>query len=114
MKPVSLPEVKELLEKRSQPASPVAQRILAYVSAFSKLDAESARKLKQELMERFGLEEVEAVQVVNICPRTVEEVRTVLSGYKRLLLTVLADEEKMKGIADTVRRYVESASEGSS
>jgi hypothetical protein len=36
------------------------------------------------------------------------------SGYKRLLLTVLADEEKMKGIADTVRRYVESASEGSS
>jgi DNA-directed RNA polymerase subunit F len=114
MKPVSLPEVKELLEKRSQPTSPVAQRILAYVSTFSKLDAESARKLKQELMERFGLEEVEAVQVVNVCPRTVEEVRTVLSGYKRLLLTVLADEEKMKGIADTVRRYVESASEGSS
>jgi DNA-directed RNA polymerase subunit F len=114
MKPVSLPEVKELLEKRIQPASPVAQRILAYVVTFSKLDAESARKLKQELMERFGLEEVEAVQVVNICPRTVEEVRTVLSGYKRLLLTVLADEEKMKGIADTVRRYVESASEGSS
>jgi DNA-directed RNA polymerase subunit F len=114
MKPVSLPEVKELLEERPQPASPVAQRILVYVSTFSKLDAESARKLKQELMERFGLEEVEAVQVVNICPRTVEEVRTVLSGYKRLLLTVLADEEKMRGIADTVRRYVESASEGSS
>jgi len=114
MKPVSLPEVKELLEERSQPASPVAQRILAYVSTFSKLDAESARKLKEELMERFGLEEVEAVQVVNICPRTVEEVRTVLSGYKRLLLTVLADEEKLRGIADTVRMYVESVSEGSS
>ncbi len=114
MKPVSLPEVKELLEGRPQSASPVAQRILSYVSAFSKLDAESARKLKEELMERFGLEEVEAVQVVNVCPRTVEEVRTVLSGYKRLLLTVLADEEKLKGIADTVRRYVESGSEGSS
>jgi DNA-directed RNA polymerase subunit F len=71
---------------------------LAYVSTFSKLDAESARKLKQELIERFGLEEVEAVQVVNICPKTVEEVRTVLSGYKRLLLTVLADEEKLKGM----------------
>ena len=114
MKPVSLPEVKELLESRPQSSSPVAQRILSYVSTFSKLDADSARRLKEELMERFGLEEVEAVQVVNVCPRTVEEVRTVLSGYKRLLLTVLADEEKLKGIAETVRRYVESGSEGSS
>jgi Uncharacterized protein conserved in archaea len=114
MKPVSLPEVKELLESRPQSSSPVAQRILSYVSTFSKLDADSARRLKEELMERFGLEEVEAVQVVNVCPRTVEEVRTVLSGYKRLLLTVLADEEKLKGIAETVRRYVEPGSEGSS
>lgn len=113
MKPISLPEVKEILEGRAQQASPVAQRILSYVAAFSKLDAESARKLKEELMERFGLEEIEAVQVVNICPRTVEEVRTVLSGYRRLLLTVLADEEKMRGIAETVRKYVEAGSEGS-
>lgn len=113
MKPVSLPEVKEILESRAQSASPVAQRILSYVTAFSKLDADSARKLKEELMEKFGLEEIEAVQVVNICPRTVEEVRTVLSGYRRLLLTVLADEEKMRGIAETVRKYVESSSEGS-
>ncbi len=114
MKPISLPEVKELLESRPQSSSPVAQRILGYVTEFSKLDADSARRLKEELMERFGLEEIEAVQVVNICPKTVEEVRTVLSGYKRLLLTVLADEEKLKGIAETVRRYVESAHSESS
>ncbi|MCS7094619.1 MAG: hypothetical protein NZ988_02255 [Thaumarchaeota archaeon] len=106
MKPLTITEVKELLEQNERIRSPMVQRVISYVSAYSKLSPVAVRKLKEELMSFHGLDELEATQVVNICPVTVEELRAVLSGYKRLLLTVLADEERLSRIVETVKKYV--------
>lgn len=108
MKPLSIPEVKELLEGSPRSRSPMVQRVYGYVSSYSKLSPGAARALKEELMRDHGLDELEATQVVNVCPTTVEELRSVLSGHKRLLLTVLADEEKLRRIVEAVRGHAGS------
>jgi len=58
-------------------------------------------------MEKFELTREEAVQVADICPTHVEELRAVLSGYKRLVSFLLFSEEKMQAIVDTVKKYLE-------
>lgn len=107
-RPLSIPEVKELLEGIQRGRSPMVQRVYGYVSAYSKVSPDAARALKEELMRDHGLDELEATQVVNVCPMTVEELRSVLSGYKRLLLTVLADEERLRRIVETIRKHAGS------
>ncbi|MCS7117213.1 MAG: hypothetical protein NZ957_00280 [Thaumarchaeota archaeon] len=106
MKPLPISEVKALLEQGERVRSPMVQRVYGYVTTYSKVNAEASRAMKEELMNVHGLDELEATQVVNICPTTVEELRAVLSGYKRLLLTVLADEGKLLQIVETVKKYV--------
>ncbi|MEM3907097.1 MAG: RNA polymerase Rpb4 family protein, partial [Nitrososphaerota archaeon] len=83
--PVSIPEVKELLSNKKQELTPLQMRVYNYAASFSKISPEAARKLINELIEQHGLQRDEACQIVNICPNTVEELRTILSGYKRLV-----------------------------
>jgi DNA-directed RNA polymerase subunit F len=63
------------------------RRTLDYVSKFSKVDAEAAEKLVERLVSEFGLEQEEAVQVVNCMPRTVDELRVFLAGGRKIIET---------------------------
>ncbi|MEM2450832.1 MAG: RNA polymerase Rpb4 family protein, partial [Nitrososphaerota archaeon] len=81
-KPIPIAEVKRLLEEREQYLNPLQLKTLSYARKYSKLTPEQAEELITKLMNEYGLEREEAVQVADICPETVDELRTILSGYR--------------------------------
>ncbi len=104
--PLSLPEVKEILEEREAKLDSIQLRVLEYTRKFSKVSADKAREMINELMDKFNLTREEAVQIVNICPTTIEELRSVLSGYKRLVSFLLFSEEKLNEIVEVMKKYL--------
>jgi len=85
---VSLSEVKELLKSQDPENMDQIQRwTFDYVSKVSTLDANSAKKMKQELIKECKLTEEEAVELINICPNTMSELRSFTFGWKKLILT---------------------------
>ncbi len=84
---VSMSEVKEILEKQDLETMDQIQRwTYDYVTKFTKLDAKSAKKMKQELVKDCGITEEEAVEIVNIRPTTLAELRSFTFGWKKLIL----------------------------
>lgn len=87
-KNLSLPQVKKLLETLGEDnLDQFQRRALDYVSKFSKVDAETAEKLIEKLMKELGLEEVEAIQIVNCMPRSVEELKIFFAGGRKIIET---------------------------
>jgi len=87
-KKLSIPQVKKLLESLGEEnLDQFQRRTFDYVSKFSRVDAEAAEKLVQKLLTGFGLEEIEAVQIVNCMPRSVEELRVFLAGGRKIIET---------------------------
>jgi len=85
---VSLSEVKEILKKQDPENMDQIQRwTFDYVSKVSSLNAESAKKMKNELVKECKLTEEEAVELINICPKTMSELRSFTFGWKKLILT---------------------------
>jgi DNA-directed RNA polymerase subunit F len=109
--PLSLPEVERILSSSEAELTTLQQRVLNYVRKYSKLPADRAERLINELMEKFGLMKEEAIQVADICPTHVEELRAVLSGYKRLAPFLLFSEEKLQAIVELVKRYLREEGE---
>ncbi|MEK6972314.1 MAG: RNA polymerase Rpb4 [Thermoproteota archaeon] len=84
---VSISEVKEILEKEDIEKMDQIQRWTHdYVSKFSKFDAKTAKKMKQELVKECELTEEEAVEIINIMPTTLAELRSFTFGWKKLIL----------------------------
>ena len=66
---VSLSEVKELLKNQDPETMDQIQRwTFDYVSKVSTLEADSAKKMKQQLVKECDITEEEAVELINICP----------------------------------------------
>ena len=85
---VSLSEVKELLKNQDPENMDQIQRwTFDYVSKVSTLDAASAKKMKQQLVKDCNITEEEAVELINICPKTMSELRSFTFGLKKLILT---------------------------
>ncbi|MGQ0377021.1 MAG: RNA polymerase Rpb4 [Nitrososphaerota archaeon] len=84
---VSISEVKEILEQEDPEKMDQIQRwTYDYVSKFSKIDAKTAKKMKQELVKECQLTEEEAVEIINIMPTTLAELRSFTFGWKKLIL----------------------------
>lgn len=84
---VSISEVKEILEKEDLEKMDQIQRwTYDYLSKFSKIDAKTAKKMKQELVKECELTEEEAVEIINIMPTTLAELRSFTFGWKKLIL----------------------------
>ena len=87
-KMISLPEVKEILSKGDPESMDQIRRWTQdYVSKFSKIDPKAAKKMKQELIKQCNLTEEEAVEIVNILPRSLPELRSFTFGWKKLILS---------------------------
>ena len=87
-KKLSLPQVKKLLDSIGEAnLDQLQRRTFDYVSKFSKTDPESAEKLVGKLVAEYGLDEVEAVQIVNCMPKSVEELRVFLAGGRKIIET---------------------------
>lgn len=85
---ITIPEVKEYLENVELEKMDQIQRwTYDYVKEFAKTDAETAREMRNRLIEECDLSEEEAAEIVNIMPTTLEELRAFTFGWKRLVLT---------------------------
>ena len=85
---LSLSEVKEILSKRDIESMDQIQRwTYDYVLKFSKIEHKAAKKMKQELTGQCGLTEEEAVEIINILPKSLPELRSFTFGWKKLILS---------------------------
>ena len=85
---ISLPEVKEILSETSLESMDQIQRwTFDYVSKFAKIEPKAAKKMKQDLISQCGLTEEEAVEIINILPKSLPELRSFTFGWKKLILS---------------------------
>lgn len=101
---IPMASVAKILSEHEKALTPLQMRTLSYVRKYSKLTPEQAELLVSKLMKEYELTREEAVQVADICPTTIEELRASLSGYKRLVSFLLFSEEKMRGILQLVNK----------
>ena len=89
---LTLPQVKKALEEIGEEnLDQFQRRTLDYVNKFSKVDAKTAEKLLEKLVQEFDLDEAEAIQVVNCMPETVDELRVFLAGGRKIVETAKLD-----------------------
>ena len=102
---LTLPRVKKILESIGEEnLDQFQRRTFDYVSKFSKVEAEAAEKLVERFVSEFGLEEEEAVQVVNCMPKTIDELRVFLAGGRKIIeaskletiVSLLEEHRKLK------------------
>jgi len=85
---ITLPEVKEILSKRDIESMDQIQRwTYDYVSKFAKIEPDAAKKMKQDLISQCDLTEEEAVEIVNVLPKSLPELRSFTFGWKKLILS---------------------------
>ena len=85
---ITLPEVREILSKQDVESMDQIQRwTYDYVSKFAKIEPKVAKKMKQELISQCGLTEEEAVEIVNVLPKSLPELRSFTFGWKKLILS---------------------------
>lgn len=98
---ISVPEAKEILEKIDvEKADQIQKRTLDYVSKFTKIEPEKARNMRERLIKDCSLTDEEATEVINIMPKSVEEIRVFTSGWKKLLSTEVV-EKILKILSET-------------
>lgn len=85
---LTLPQVKrELAVVGEENLDQFQRRTLDYVTKFSKIDEAVAPAIVEQLTKEFGLDEDEAVQVVNCAPESVDEMRVFLAGGRKIIET---------------------------
>ena len=85
---VSISEVKALLQEQDPESMDQIQRwTYDYDSKFSNIEPEAAKKMKQSMVKECNLTEEEAVEIINICPKTMSELRSFTFGWKKLILS---------------------------
>ncbi len=84
---ISLSEVKEILGKVDVEEMDQIQRwTYDYVSKFTSMDSKVAKEMKKQLIKDCELTEDEAVEIVNIRPTSMAELRSFTFGWKKLIL----------------------------
>ncbi len=92
-RPITIPQVKEMLEKiGEEQLHQFQRRTLDYAAKFSRVDSDAAGGLVEKLMEEFELKEEEAVQIVNCMPESIEEIRVFFLGGRRIMETSKLEE----------------------
>jgi DNA-directed RNA polymerase subunit F len=100
-KMLTIPEVKQMLESIGEEnLDQFQRRALDYAAKFAKVEEKAAEELVKGLMEKFELEEEEAVQIVNCMPESIEEIRVFLGGGRKIMET-----KKLEEILDFLNRY---------
>jgi DNA-directed RNA polymerase subunit F len=85
-KTVSIPEVKKLMEEVKEKVTEIDEEGMThfqeitynYVNQFSKMSDKDAKKIIKFLIEKYEFEETYAINIVNIDPQTIPELRIVL------------------------------------
>lgn len=85
---ITLPEVKAILDSVKPDDMDQIQRWTSdYVSKFARVDASAAKEMVRRLVGECDLTQEEAVEIVNVMPTSLEELRAFTFGWKKLILT---------------------------
>lgn len=85
---ISLAEVKELLSKTDPESMDQIQNWTRdYASKFVRIEASVAAKMRDEMVKDCGLTDEEAIEIINILPTSMAELRSFTFGWKKLVLT---------------------------
>lgn len=105
---ISLSEVRKILEAIPIEEMDQIQRwTYDYSKKFSKVDYEPTKEMVNRLMAEGDLTNEESVELVNIMPRSIEELRAFTFGWKKLIVTEKL--EKIKSILLTDNKKDEEA-----
>ncbi len=97
---LTISEANTILQKIDlEKADQIQKRTLDYTTKFSKAAADTAKKLRKELVADCGLSDEEAVELVNTMPKSIEELRTFTAGWRKLLST-----ESLEKILEILRK----------
>ena len=101
-KPLTLAEVRGLIFERwardQSALTPDQRRLFEYLAKFTKVrDPKAARRAVEVLMSEFDLSEEDAIQLVNVLPKTPDELRPFLFRSYPLL-----DEKAYRGILEVL------------
>ncbi len=93
----------EKIKKRDKELNFRAGKIEEYLNETLQIKPEEAIKLKEELikLEIPRLREVHIVKLVDVLPRTPEEVESVLEGYP-----ITINKDNLKKISETIAKYL--------
>lgn len=85
-KKLTLPEVRKMLDGIGEEnLDQLQRRTFDYVSKFSRSEAEDARELVSKLITNFGVEEDDAIQIVNCMPKSIDELRVFLASGRKIV-----------------------------
>lgn len=94
-KDITIAEANESIKsKEEDELDQFQRRALGYTSKFSKLDAQRAEKLVEQLVQETGMPRKEAIMVVNVMPRRTEELTGLFSSTMKRFVSK-ADAEKI-------------------
>jgi len=106
--PLTIPQAKEIIEKATEKRKKIKEdlsfetrRALEHLNLFSKLSPEKAEKLLQELLE-LGIKKKEiAIKIVDVIPRTPDELRAIYAKERFTL-----SQEEIEKILETVEKQI--------
>jgi DNA-directed RNA polymerase subunit F len=86
---ITVPEAKEILSKIDpESTDQIQKRTMDYLMKFSKIEPDRARKMRKALVDECGLTIEEATELVNIVPKSQEELRVFTAGWRKPTATV--------------------------
>lgn len=100
---ITLAEVKKILEEKSkkEELSAIEQSTLEYARKFVKIDLNKAMELYKKLKE-LELSDFTIVQIINILPDTIEELRTLMIKEEKEY-----DTDFLNKILEIIKEYKE-------
>jgi len=85
---ITVPQVKDALESIGEERlDQLQRRSLDYATKFTKIDYDVVDTFLTELVEKFEIEEDEAVQILNAMPESIQEIRVFLAGGRKIIET---------------------------
>jgi DNA-directed RNA polymerase subunit F len=101
-KPIAMPEAKEVMSKREKEKELNYEQKVAldHLKTFTKLKESDAKKMIEELSKTLRMSPETVAQIINIMPKTPDEVRLVFAREKFSL-----KEEELKSILEVVKKY---------
>ncbi len=99
---VTIAEVKKILEdsmKRGELNS-IQLITLEYARSFTKIKEDKVEEARKFLIEEKGLPEEVAIQILNIMPKSIEELRTILTTVQKTFTT-----EELSEIVNELDKY---------
>ncbi|MHB8568166.1 MAG: RNA polymerase Rpb4 [Nitrososphaerales archaeon] len=90
---ITVPEAKEILSKIDpEQTDQIQKRTMDYLMKFSKTEPDKAKKMRRSLVDDCGLTIEEATEVVNVMPKSQEELRVFTAGWRKLIPTATVEK----------------------